>query len=104
MGKGGKKPAAKKVEKKVAKQPKPVNPAKLQKQVLAAFTEVGYGELKAHGKFIFPGWAKFVVKKRPARKAGKGVNPFTKEPCIIKARPASKTVKARAIKVVKDVV
>merc|ERR1712146_143684 len=100
--KGAKKPVAKKVEK--AKQPKPVNPAKLQKQVLAAFTEVGYGELKAHGKFIFPGWAKFVVKKRPARKAGKGVNPFTKEPCVIKARPASKTVKARAIKAVKNVV
>ena len=50
------------------------------------------------------GWAKFVVKKTAARKAGKGINPFTKEPCLIKARPAGKTVRARALKPVKDVV
>merc|ERR1712098_675944 len=91
--------------KKVAPKPvKPVDPAKLQKQVLAAFTEVGYAALKANGVFTFPGWAKFVVKKTKARKAGKGINPFTKEPCLIKARPAGKTVKARAIKLVKNAV
>ena len=38
--------------------------------MLAAFTEVGYEALKANGSFIFPGWAKFVVKKTLARKAG----------------------------------
>eukprot|EP00660_Eupelagonema_oceanica_P007528 gene7528-25_t len=79
--------------KKAAPKPvKPVDPMKLRKQVLAAFTEVGYAALKANGKFVVPGWAKF------------GINPFTKEPCIVKARPASKTVKARAIKAVKNVV
>ena len=72
--------------------------------MLAAVTEVGYEALKANGTFIFPGFAKFVVKNTPARKAGKGINPFTKEPCIIKARPAGKTVRARAVKAVKNVV
>ena len=38
------------------------------------------------------------------RKARKGVNPFTKEPCTFKAKPASKTVRARAIKAIKAVV
>merc|ERR1712139_621017 len=89
---------------KVKKAPKPIDPAKLQKQVLAAITEVGYEALKANGTFIYPGFAKFVVKKTAARKAGKGINPFTKEPCIIKARPAGKTVKARAVKMVKSAV
>merc|ERR1712166_905016 len=31
------------------------------------------------------------LKKKPATKARKGVNPFTKEPCVFKAKPASKT-------------
>merc|ERR1719181_510716 len=32
------------------------------------------------------------LKKKPATPARKGVNPFTKEPCVFKAKPASKTV------------
>merc|ERR1712000_651770 len=64
----------------------------------------GYAELKKAGSYKIRGWAKFVVKKTKARKAGKGINPFTKEPCIIKARPAGKTVRARAVKAVKNVV
>jgi hypothetical protein len=32
------------------------------------------------------------------------VNPFTKEPCGFKAKPASKTVKALALKKFKDAV
>jgi nucleoid DNA-binding protein len=72
--------------------------------VLAAVIEVGYAALKSDGSFILPGWAKFVVKTTKARKAGKGINPFTKEPCMIKAKPAGKTVRARAVKAVKTVV
>ena len=34
----------------------------------------------------------------------RGINPFTKEPCVFKAKPASKTVRARAIKAIKAVV
>jgi hypothetical protein len=38
------------------------------------------------------------LKKKPARPARKGVNPFTKEPCVFKAKPASKTVRALPMK------
>merc|ERR1719271_1527476 len=44
------------------------------------------------------------LKKTPARPARKGVNPFTKEPCTFKAKPASKTVKALALKRLKDMI
>ena len=71
------------------------------KTILEDFTTEGYAELKKAGSYKIRGWAKFVVKKTKARKAGKGINPFTKEPCIIKARPAGKTVRARALKPVK---
>ncbi len=51
-----------------------------------------------------PGLAKFVVVKKPATKERKGINPFTKEPAIFKAKPARKVVKARPVKAVKDAV
>merc|ERR1712046_48429 len=44
------------------------------------------------------------MKKRPATAARKGVNPFTKEPCVFKAKPASKTVKVIAMKKIKEAV
>ena len=51
-----------------------------------------------------PGFAKFVVEKRPATKTRKGINPFTKEPTVFKAKPARKVVKARPVKAVKDAI
>jgi hypothetical protein len=45
-----------------------------------------------------------VVIKKPATKARKGINPFTKEPTVFKAKPARKIVKARPIKAVKDAI
>ena len=42
------------------------------------------------------------LKKKPARPARKGVNPFTKEPCVFKAKPASKTVRALPMKKLKE--
>jgi len=41
------------------------------------------------------------LKKKPASPAKKGINPFTKEPCVFKAKPASKTVKVYAMKKLK---
>ena len=38
------------------------------------------------------------LKEKPASPAKKGINPFTKEPCVFKAKPASKTVKVFAMK------
>jgi DNA-binding protein HU-beta len=72
------------------------------KGVLEGLAEVGYKELKRTGAFLVPGLAKFVVIKKPATKARKGINPFTKEPTIFKAKPARKVIKARPVKAAKD--
>jgi DNA-binding protein HU-beta len=72
------------------------------KSVIEALATVGYKELKKTGVFVLPGFAKFVVIKKPATKARKGINPFTKEPTIFKARPARKVIRARPVKAVKD--
>jgi nucleoid DNA-binding protein len=42
------------------------------------------------------------VKNAPARKARKGINPFTGEPTIFKAKPASRKVKVTALKALKE--
>jgi nucleoid DNA-binding protein len=72
------------------------------KAILEAMASVGYKELKRNGIFTVPGFAKFKVVKKPATKAREGINPFTKEPMVYKAKPASKSVRARPIKAIKD--
>jgi DNA-binding protein HU-beta len=72
------------------------------KGVIESLADVGYKELKKTGAFFVPG--KFVVVKKPATKARKGINPFTKEPTIFKAKPARKVIRARPVKAVKDAV
>ena len=72
------------------------------KGVLEGLTEIGHKELKKSGTFLVPGLAKFVVNKKPATKARKGINPFTKEPTTFKAKPARKVLKARFVKAAKD--
>lgn len=74
------------------------------KGVLEALAIIGYKELKKNGSFLVPGFAKFVVIKKPATKARKGINPFTKEPTVFKAKPARKIVRARPVKAAKDAV
>jgi DNA-binding protein HU-beta len=74
------------------------------KNVLETLATVGYKELKKTGVFLVPGFAKFVVVKKPATKARKGTNPFTGEPMTFKAKPARKIVRARPVKAAKDAV
>lgn len=74
------------------------------KAVLDKLTEIGHTELKKKGEFVLPGFAKFVVVKKPARPAREGINPFTKEPTTFAAKPASKAVKARPVKAIKDMI
>ncbi len=74
------------------------------KNVLESLATVGYNEMKKTGEFMLPGFAKFVVVKKPATKARKGINPFTKEPTIFKAKPARKVLKVRPVKAAKDAV
>jgi nucleoid DNA-binding protein len=74
------------------------------KAVVEALATIGHRELKKSGIFLLPGFAKFVVIKKPATKERKGINPFTKEPTVFKAKPARKIVRARPVKAVKDAV
>jgi nucleoid DNA-binding protein len=74
--------------------------------VFAALSEVVGLDLgkKGPGLFIVPGLLKLKVIRRPATKAKQGVNPFTKEPMTIKAKPARNVVKAIPLKALKDLV
>ena len=74
------------------------------KGVLETLASVGYKELKKAGTFLVPGFAKFVVIKKPATKERTGINPFTKEPTVFKAKPARKSLKVRPVKAAKDAV
>lgn len=54
------------------------------------------------GEFTFPGLMKITTVKKPARKARKGINPFTGEETTFKAKPASVAVKVRPLKKMKE--
>ncbi len=58
----------------------------------------------APGLFSIPGLLKMRVVNKPARKARMGVNPFTGEEMMFKAKPASKAVKVLALKGLQDMV
>jgi nucleoid DNA-binding protein len=74
------------------------------KGVLEAVATIGQTELKKSGLFVIPGLVRMVVIKKPATKERKGINPFTKEETVFKAKPARKVVKARPVKAAKDAV
>ncbi|WP_372764740.1 HU family DNA-binding protein, partial [Litorivivens sp.] len=57
---------------------------------------------KGLGEFTVPGLMKVVTVKKPARKARKGINPFTGEETTFKAKPASIAVKVRPLKKLKE--
>jgi len=75
---------------------------KVCKKVYEGLLELVYHEMDKRKTFMLHGVCKFVTKKRKARKAGKGTNPFTGEPCVIKARPACNIPKVRVVKALKD--
>ena len=60
--------------------------------------------LKGNGLFTMPGLLKMKVVKRPATKAREGINPFTGEKMMFKAKPASKKVRALPLKNLKSMV
>ena len=56
------------------------------------------------GTFTVPGLMKIRVVRKPATKARKGINPFTGEEAMFKAKPARNVVKIGALKALKDMV
>lgn len=57
---------------------------------------------KGPGVFNLPALMKVKVIRKPATKARKGINPFTKEETIFKAKPARNVIKVLPLKALKD--
>ena len=75
-----------------------------RKQVAAVFESLNgqiKKSLKSGGLFTLPGLLKMKVVKKPATKAREGINPFTKEKMVFKAKPASKKVRVLPLKSLK---
>ncbi len=78
-----------------------------KKEVVAVFDAL-YDVIEQHIKrrgpqlFTLPGLAKIKVVHKPATKARKGINPFTGEPTVFKAKPARNVVKVLALKKLKE--
>lgn len=80
-----------------------------KKQAATVFETMGtmiQADLKknAVGAFTVPGMMKVTVQRKPATKARKGINPFTGQEQMFKAKPARNVVKVRPMKGLKDLV
>ncbi len=78
-----------------------------KKQVQSVLDELtniieGHVKKKGAGEFVLPGLLKITTVKKPATKARKGINPFTGEEVMFKAKPASTSVKVRPLKKLKE--
>lgn len=78
-----------------------------RKQVQSVLDELtniveGHVTKRGCGEFVMPGLFKIVTVKKPARKARKGINPFTGLEATFAAKPASIAVKIRPLKKLKE--
>jgi len=78
--------------------------AKDVRAVIAALEETIRASISKKGPrtFMLPGILKITAVAVPARKARKGINPFTGEATVFKAKPATVKVKVRPMKRLKD--
>lgn len=72
--------------------------------VMDSLKKVIHGHIRKNGagQFTLPGLLKIKTKVKPAVRARKGINPFTGEETVFKARPKSIQVKVLALKAMKD--
>ena len=80
-----------------------------KREVAAVFDTIGAiakADLSKSGPGVvnLGGLMKVSVQRKPATKARKGINPFTGEEQMFKAKPARNVVKIRAMKAMKDLV
>ena len=78
-----------------------------KKEVASVFEELSSiinGHIRRNGAGVFtvPGLMKVKVVRKPATKARPGINPFTGEQTIFKAKPARNVVKVQPLKALKD--
>ena len=71
----------------------------LDAQIAKALTGRGAPKM-----FSIPGLCKITLQHKPATKEREGINPFTGEKTIFKAKPAKTVVKVRPLKKLKDMV
>ena len=116
--KSGKKVADKKTTRKITAVKKPMTKTEImneiagntgltKKQVWSVFDEFAilierHIKKRSPGKLVFPGLLKIEVKRKPATKVRKGINPFTGEETVFKAKPARRAVKISPLKKVKE--
>lgn len=72
--------------------------------LLDALAALAKKELSAGGpgEVTIPGLVKLKAKATPATKDREGINPFTKQPIVIKGKPASRKVRAAPVKALKQ--
>lgn len=80
-----------------------------KKEITAVFEELGsvieqHVRKRSVGTFTLPGLLKIKTVRKPATKARKGINPFTGEETVFKAKPARTVVKIQALKALKTMV
>ena len=75
-------------------------------EMIDALSKILEAHLKkgAAGVFTLPGMMKCYILHKPATKAHKGINPFTKEEMMFKAKPARNVVRIRPLKKLKEIV
>ena len=78
-----------------------------KKEIVMVFDELSNvinGHIRKNGAGVFtvPGLMKVKVVRKPATKARPGINPFTGEETIFKAKPARNVVKVQPLKALKD--
>jgi len=78
-----------------------------KKEIVTVFEELskiinGHVRKNGAGVFTVPGLMKIKVVRKPATKARPGINPFTGEETIFKAKPARNVVKVQPLKALKD--
>jgi nucleoid DNA-binding protein len=78
--------------------------AKDVRAVIAALEETIRASISKKGPrtFVLPGILKITVVAVPAKPKRKGVNPFTGQETVFKAKPATVKVKVRPMKKLKD--
>ncbi|HUW97807.1 MAG TPA: HU family DNA-binding protein [Acidiferrobacter sp.] len=77
-----------------------------RKEISAVFDElttVIKRDIKGPGTFNLVGLMKIKVVRKPATRARKGINPFTKEEMVFKAKPARNVIKIQPLKTLKEI-
>lgn len=80
---------------------------KVVTKVLESMNDLATRELKASdapGEFVIPGLVKLKLVMKKATEERQGTNPHTRQPMTIPAKPATRSVRASALKALKDAV